>query len=136
MLPIKNKTYLITGADGFIGQAVTNLLLKLNKLQVNCEIRRVVRQEGCFLEGTSTFFVGDINSQTYWGEALEGVDTLIHLAGIKHHGKIKDLHLLRRMWDVNVDGVINLAKQALKYKLKDSFFFQVLVSMVHLSLAI
>jgi nucleoside-diphosphate-sugar epimerase len=94
----------------------------LNELQGDCEIRAAVRKKNFFYEGVKTFFVGDINSQTAWEDSLEGVDILIHLAGINHHGVIKDLNLLRRMWDVNVEGVINLANQALKYKVKRFIF--------------
>ena len=104
--------FAITGASGFIGGHLENLL---REKKIN--YRRIGRQKD------SDFIIRDINSETNWEEALEGVDTIFHLAGRAHitKGRVNDnsnkLHK-----EVNLEGTKRLLEQASKMGVKKIIF--------------
>ena len=63
---------------------------------------------------TGVIEVGNINAHTDWLEALEGVEYVIHCAGRAHVVWESDDDALSRFREVNVDGTLQLAKNALK----------------------
>ena len=64
---------LITGASGLVGSRLTELLLSKNS-----EVAHLGRTKR---SGTVPSFVWDVESQTFDIASLEGVDTIVHLAG-------------------------------------------------------
>lgn len=93
---------LVTGANGFVGQAVARLL----------EQRHMSHRLTSRAPRSGHVAVGDLGEDTRWSEALQGVSTVIHLAGRVHvmrEGEADPLAAFRR---VNVDGTMNLARQA------------------------
>ena len=80
------KRAFITGANGFVGSALTNLLL-----DQGWKVRAGVRRPGAMNRLGSEAFVevvvGELDPKTDWREALEGVDTVFHLAARVHHLK-------------------------------------------------
>lgn len=56
--------------------------------------------------------VGSIGGQTDWSAALQGVDAVVHLAGRTHILKDTAVDSLAEFRKVNVDGSLNLARQA------------------------
>lgn len=96
------KTVLVTGANGFVGQALCPLLESCG-----WTVRKAVRspQPGCIA-------VGNIGPDTDWRAALEGVTAVIHLAARVHvlHDTVGDPLTLYRT--VNRDSTIHLARQA------------------------
>lgn len=56
--------------------------------------------------------VGDIGHSTEWGHALEGIDTVIHLAGRAHVIHDSSPDPLAEFREVNVGGTLRLAQQA------------------------
>ena len=93
---------LITGANGFIGRGLCAELKRRG---------RAFRAAGRNGAGDG-FAVGDIDGSTDWRAALEGVETVVHLAARVHVNDPAeardDLAFLR----VNADGTANLARQA------------------------
>jgi len=98
---------LITGANGFVGKVLGRRLIK-NGHDVVCASRRDVDSS----LGTSSVFVGDVDARTQWHQALEGVEVVIHLAGRAHVLRESTEDPLRAFREVNVDGTLNLARQA------------------------
>lgn len=95
---------LLTGATGFIGQ---HLLKAFTSRGIAC--RCAVRQHAS--QVPNSVVVGEIDDKTYWSEALQGVDSVIHLAGRAHvlHDRSDDpLQEHRR---VNTHGTIRLAQE-------------------------
>jgi nucleoside-diphosphate-sugar epimerase len=95
---------LVTGANGFVGQALCARLDQAGHQVVPC-----VRRPGGMSDEK---VVGDIDGATRWTEAVEGCQTVVHLAARVHvmHDKAADpLDEFRR---ANVVGTLNLARQA------------------------
>lgn len=100
---------LVTGATGLVGKALCQRLLNNG-----CAVRAAVRTADA--EPAAPQFdataVGDINELTPWHTALFAVDVVVHLAARVHvmHDKADDP--LAAFRAVNVDGTLNLARQA------------------------
>jgi len=96
------ETVLITGATGFVGQGLVGHLKAEGR-----PLRLAVRAGG----GDGSVAVGDIGPDTDWGRALEGVDTVVHLAG-RAHVTAKARDALSQFRTVNAAGTKRLAEQA------------------------
>jgi len=118
MLQEKNKKnrILVTGATGFVGQALVPALLQQN-YAVNCGQRNAplesIRQAGC-----EYFVVGDFSKMPVWNEALNGVDCIVHLAARVHVMQETANDPLAEFRKENVDVTLALAKAAVKQKIK------------------
>lgn len=100
---------LVTGANGFIGQALVQSLVASG-----VPVRAAVRHPERAADAWEVAAVGDIDGQTPWGAALQGVDTVVHLAARAHVHKEVAADPLNAFRQVNVDGTLNLARQAVK----------------------
>ena len=101
------KTILVTGPDGFVGTALCRELLKCG-----FAVRGAQWQGGPLPTGAESVVVGDINAATDWSAALEGIDTVIHLAARVHIMKDTAEDPLAAFREVNVDGTRRLAEEA------------------------
>lgn len=99
-----NATILITGATGFVGNA---LLTALNKHP----IRRALRKTAC-PPGNGDVVVGDINPNTDWSTALADINCVVHLAARTHVLIENNKNTLRAYRRINVEGTRRLAIQA------------------------
>jgi nucleoside-diphosphate-sugar epimerase len=73
-------TILVTGASGFVGGHIVRLL-RARQVAVRCLVRRTSRLD--FIQPSAPEFVwGDVNDQESLKAALDGVDGVIHCAGI------------------------------------------------------
>jgi nucleoside-diphosphate-sugar epimerase len=95
-------TVLITGATGFVGLGLVSHLKAQGRT-----LRLTARQGG----EDGSVVVGDIGPETDWGQALEGIDTVVHLAG-RAHVTAKRRDALTQFRRVNVAGTKRLAEQA------------------------
>lgn len=99
--------FLITGANGFIGQVLCDELLRQGQ-----SIRAAVRSSNSQIEYIESVIVGSIDGETDWTDALRGVDIVIHLAARVHVMEETAANPPAEYLKVNLQGTTNLAKQA------------------------
>lgn len=98
---------LVTGATGFVGRALCESLVNQSSLRIS------VRDKS-----TSKFFANldifeaSISPDQDWSSALSGVSVVIHCAARAHVLNEKSRDSLAQFRRVNVDGTLNLARQA------------------------
>ena len=101
---------LITGANGFIGRALATRMLA-EEWQVRGTVRST-KHLSSLLDGIDISRVESIGSDTDWSKALNGVDTVVHLAARVHVvNDVASDSLAAFRW-VNVKGTERLAQQA------------------------
>ena len=99
-------TLLVTGASGFVGQA---LLAQLQGKSLNYKAAYRHFPES---HDQHAIPVGTINGATDWSVALKGVDIITHLAARAHIMGDEAADPLLEYRSVNVAGTLNLARQA------------------------
>ena len=100
-------TVLITGANGFVGAALCEVLRKYA-----VPVRGVVKTHAAPHKSGLNVEVGEINANTNWHAALDSVQSIVHLAARVHHMSDNNLESLAEYRRVNVEGTANLARQA------------------------
>lgn len=99
---------LVTGANGFVGKALCRKLV-----DEGYGVRGAVRSEKSALpSGVEKIVVGDIDGNTDWSSALEGIDCVIHLAARVHVMRDESADPLSEFRKVNVEGTRKLAESA------------------------
>ncbi|WP_243055517.1 SDR family oxidoreductase [Pseudomonas sp. BP01] len=110
---------LVTGAGGFVGQALCTRLESADDIEVVGAVRALPAQA----EGSSSLVaVGDIGGHTDWSQALSGVNVVVHLAARAHvlNEQSKDPREAFRR--VNVEGALALFQQSIDAGLKRFVF--------------
>jgi len=89
---MKSSHFLVTGAGGFVGRALSTELVRRGY-----DVVRVVRNmaQTDQLPG-SVIEIGEINAQTDWKRALEYIDIVVHLAARVHVMRETDADLMMR----------------------------------------
>ena len=101
---------LITGATGFVGKALVQRLLSENELR---RLVVAVRKGGLsWPEQVLPVVTGDLNQTTEWSIALKGVAVVVHSAARVHVMQDTEADPLTAFRVVNVEGTLNLARQA------------------------
>lgn len=103
-------TILVTGANGFIGQAVVKELAHQGR-----SVRACVRTRNInftTLNNISVSEVGDLNDKTNWDAAIAGVKTVVHTAARVHVMNENTADPLSAFRKVNVLGTLHLARKA------------------------
>ena len=103
----------VTGASGFVGQAVTTGLL-LHQHDVHAVLRSLDKTAPVLAQATQTFSIGDINVDTDWTNTLSGVHCVVHCAARAHVMRETETDVLAAYRAVNVAGTRQLAEQAAK----------------------
>jgi nucleoside-diphosphate-sugar epimerase len=104
-----SEKILLTGATGFIGSGLFDVLIKKTEYEVRVSLRK-----NCLdmrFDSISKV-IGEINSKTKWSNTLQGIDIVIHTAGLAHVSKKESLKHLYGFQEINVAGTMNLARQA------------------------
>jgi nucleoside-diphosphate-sugar epimerase len=101
---------LVTGANGFVGNAVVNRCAQ-EEIPVRASVRRPMTSWPLAVERVVT---GDLNADTDWTAALAGVDVVVHCAARVHVMRESASDPLTEFRRVNVAGTLNLARQAVK----------------------
>lgn len=98
---------LITGATGFVGRVLASQLAGCEKFYVSAALR----SDNGFDECPSQV-VGDFSDNTDWSSALIDQQVVIHAAARAHIMKDEVADPLAEYCKVNVEGTLNLARQA------------------------
>jgi len=93
---------LITGGTGFVGR----LLARTIQAQGH-NVVRAVRQAQ-----PDSVLISTVDGSTSWHEALQGCDSVVHLAARVHVMNDKSTDPVREFRRVNVEGTAHLARQA------------------------
>jgi len=108
---------LITGANGFVGSYLAKKLSNVPAVKLTLASRVASPAQW-----GRTFKVNQIDSTTEWSEALVGCRYVIHTTERAHVMNDKDSDPLTEYRRVNVDGTINLARQAAEAGLRRFIF--------------
>lgn len=101
---------LVTGATGFIGRTLVPRLLVRGHT-----VRAAVRRPDAVLPaGVEAIRVGDIGTGTDWPAALDGIEVVVHLAGLAHNQyRREDFPDERHAFnEINLGGTRRLAEAA------------------------
>jgi nucleoside-diphosphate-sugar epimerase len=110
---------LVTGAAGFVGRAVCRTLAA----QEGDSVMGTTRQNKSALLGNVPLLsVGPISGETNWLDVLRSVNVVIHLASRAHVLDDKSREPLKVFRQVNVNGTLALARQALSSGVKRFIF--------------
>jgi nucleoside-diphosphate-sugar epimerase len=101
---------LVTGASGFVGRAVVCRLAADDDW--GGVVAAVRHSQTCLPPSVSVVNVGDITPTTDWASALKNVVAVVHCAARVHVMKDSAANPLDAYRFVNVDGTLNLARQA------------------------
>lgn len=106
---------LITGATGFIGQALTHNLFKNSDHQLILSSRENFDSD---IRGVRKIITGSINANTDWSKATTNTDIVIHSAGIAHRKNIT-----AEQYDLtHVIATKNLAQQSIRAGVKQFIY--------------
>ncbi|MFH1309176.1 MAG: SDR family oxidoreductase [Candidatus Omnitrophota bacterium] len=115
---MNEKHILVTGANGFIGKRLCQMLFA-----AGFKVRAVTRKPNVEnFQKYECVCIGDISSVTDWGEVFFNVDTVIHLAGRTHIFDRAGEDSLADFRKVNVLGTERLALAARKAGVKRFIF--------------
>lgn len=98
---------LLTGASGFVGRAVLERLLENESLKASVALRSANGFDRC-----AAHVVGDFSNTTDWSAALCNQQVVIHAAARAHIMNDEVADPLVEYRRVNVEGTLNLARQA------------------------
>ena len=103
----KYNKILVTGSNGFVGKALCQTLWNRGYNFLGS-----VRDKALAIKGQDYIIVESLDANTDWRKALEGCDTVVHLAGRAHilNDNIADPLSAFRL--TNTQGTLNLAEQA------------------------
>ncbi|MBU3543971.1 SDR family oxidoreductase [Polynucleobacter sp. MWH-Mekk-B1] len=113
---MRSHRILLTGATGFVG---ANLLERL--ITENYAVLATVRHlatNPLIHQNLDYICMGELTSSLNWSKALDGIDTVIHLAARAHVMSEHKLDPLSEYRRINVDCTLNLARQAAKLGVK------------------
>ncbi|MDQ6994879.1 MAG: SDR family oxidoreductase [Mariprofundaceae bacterium] len=110
---------LMTGVTGFVGGAVARQLSLQTDIQVLAAVRH---QSDALPQAIQQCVVSDLSNTTDYADALSGVDVVIHCAARVHVMNDDSEDPLTEFRKVNVDGTLNLARQAVDSGVKRFVF--------------
>lgn len=105
---------LVTGSSGLVGNSVITAL-KMKKMDI------VAHSRSSYLPDCENVHV-DLTADANWEPYLKGVDTIIHCAARVHQMNETVQEKQNAYHAVNVDGSLNLAKQAVEAGVKRFIF--------------
>lgn len=120
---VRSSSFLVLGAAGSIGQAVTKEIFKRNPLKLHVvdisennlvELVRDIRSSNGYIEGDFQTFALDIGTWQYdaFIKADGAYDYVLNLSALKHVRSEKDPFTLMRMIEVNVLNTLKTIEQS------------------------
>ncbi|MEM9218617.1 MAG: NAD-dependent epimerase/dehydratase family protein [Cyanobacteria bacterium P01_F01_bin.150] len=122
------KTILVTGATGFIGHHLVSKLRPIYPLTL-----AVRNRQNCDDANLRIVDIGDIDGETDWQEALQGIDVVIHLAARAHQLNDTAVNPQQLFDSINTEGTKNLAQQSIRAGVKHFIFISSIGAMATLS---
>jgi len=110
---------LVTGASGFVGTALIQSCCKRDQVQI---VAALHHHKPKLPAGVDLVEVDDITAVSDWSTALEKVEVVVHLAARVHVMEDFSDNPLAVFRQVNVEGTLNLANQALAAGVKRFIF--------------
>ena len=110
---------LITGATGFLGAALVRQLIDDVRYSPVATVRR---KSSNLVSGLRPILVGDLGASTNWSSALSDVEVVIHTAARVHVMNDSANDPLTEYHKVNLEGTLNLARQAVQTGVKRFIF--------------
>lgn len=117
---LAKATVLVTGATGFVGRFLCERLLS-----EDFAVRgTILESESSFslVNGVEPVTVEPLGAETPWSHALEGINTIIHLAARVHIMNDPSKAPITEYRKVNVEGTAQLAREATKAGVKRLVF--------------
>ncbi len=113
------RRVLVTGATGFVGSA---LVRALDNQSGYLPVSVVRSKANAAVANAQSFYISDISSSTEWGDSLKGVAVIVHAAARVHVMKEVAADALTEFRKINVEGTVNLARQAAQAGVKRFVF--------------
>ena len=113
------KSILITGANGFVG---SNLILSLAQIT---DLNIYATSSAKFVNNTKAkkiFTQYELLKNTDWSDPIKNIDCIVHCAARVHVMNDLNIDPLNEYRKINVEGTVNLAKQAKKNGIKRFIF--------------
>ena len=110
---------LVTGASGFLGAALARRLVDDARYQLVAAVRN---KSANMASDFQPIIVGDLGANTDWAQALSRVEVVIHTAARVHVMNDSAKDPLSEFRKVNVEGTLNLARQAAAASIKRFIF--------------
>lgn len=105
---------LVTGATGFVGQGLVPALVAAGH-----SVRAALREPGPLPAGVDAAVIGDLSRPLNRSFALDGIDAVVHAAGLAHMGPDVPEELYRR---VNTEATVEIARAAARAGVKRFVF--------------
>lgn len=123
------KSLLVTGATGFVGSHLLPLLIGQG-----WHVNSAVRSNSDRLPlNAHPLRVGNIDGDTSWYHALQGIDTVIHLAARAHILHDNTPNPEAEFFQINTQGTANLVEQCIQAGVKHFIFISSIGAMASLS---
>lgn len=103
----KYEKILVTGSSGFVGKALCK-----NLSDRGDNYRGSVRDKSLGIKGQDFITVESLDANTDWRKALDGCDTVVHLAARAHILNDNIADPISAFRQTNTQGTLNLAEQA------------------------
>ena len=109
---------LVTGANGFVGQSLVNNLLNNTEYKVVASVRKIPsRKLSCEYR-----IINNLEDKPILTNVFKNIDIVIHAAARVHVMDDKASDPLTEFRKVNVEGTLNLARQATEAGVKRFIF--------------
>lgn len=104
---IQHQMIAVTGANGFVGRA-----LCAEAVARSFNVRGLTRAPCCLPDGVKGYVLASMDENTDWQSPLTGSNVVVHLAARVHVMQDAATDPLAEFRRVNVQGTLNLARQA------------------------